>query len=110
MKTNEKSKKTDKEERNYKVVIDDVVDEAIDATFTDIETNEVYKIEKDKLHASFAFLVPIGVVIGEWLLSQLLAMALAITIGSISYTLVTEVAATKGTSTNSILFKDRTLL
>lgn len=92
--TNEESKKTTKKERNYKVIINDIKNDSVVATFIDTETNEVYHIDQTKKEPSFAFLVPIGVVIGEWLLAQLIAAATAVTIGGIVYTVATEVAET----------------
>ncbi|GEN33787.1 hypothetical protein [Aneurinibacillus danicus] len=62
--------------------------------FLDIETNEEYKIDTDQVKASFAFLAPIEVVIEETLLNALLAAALTVVVGGMTYTLVTEVAST----------------
>ncbi|MGE6230498.1 SAR2788 family putative toxin [Paenibacillus chitinolyticus] len=93
--TDETSEVSGKNERNYKVVLNDVkANGDINATFTDIETGQSYLIEQDKLQASLVWFIPIGVIIGEWLLSQLLAAALAVTIGGISYVVVSEIATT----------------
>ncbi|BCG60068.1 hypothetical protein PUR_34930 [Paenibacillus sp. URB8-2] len=93
LQTNEKSEVTNENKRTYNVVINDVKENGdIDAVFTDIETNESYKIEQDKLEASFVWLIPIGVVIGEWLISQLLAAGTAIVIAGVTYVVATEIA------------------
>jgi hypothetical protein len=91
LKTNEKSEVTNENEKTYSVVINDVKENGdIDAVFTDMETNESFVIEQDKLEASFVWFIPIGVVIGEWLLGQLLAAGTALLIAGIAYVAISE--------------------
>ncbi|MHA6534026.1 hypothetical protein [Paenibacillus sp. BAC0078] len=95
LKTNEKSKISDKQERIYNVVINDLTGEngdLINATFTDVETNETYQIDQSKTTASIPVLIPLGAIIGEWLLAQLIAAGTAITIGGITYAIWDSVA------------------
>lgn len=89
--TNEKSNKSGKNNRDYKIDVKTATDEKIEATFIDIETGEEYSINTDELQASFAFLLPLGVVIGETLLAHLVAAGLAITIAGVTYAAATEV-------------------
>ena len=89
--TNEKSKKTGKNNTEYKIDVETATSEQIEATFTDVESGEEYVVNTDELQASFAFLLPIGVVIGEALLAHLVAAGLAFTIAGISYVAATEV-------------------
>lgn len=86
--TNETSTITGKNEKIYNVVINELTGEngdLINATFTDTETNQTFQIEQDKTTASVPVLVPIGVIIGEWLLAQLLAAGTAVVIGGVTY-------------------------
>lgn len=89
--TNEKSKKSGKNNTEYKIDVETATSEKIEATFTDSETGEEYVINTDELQASFAFLLPIGVVIGEALLAHLIAAGLAFTIAGVTYVVATEV-------------------
>lgn len=88
--TNEKSR-SGKNNAEYKIDVETATSEKIEATFTDIETGEVYVINTDELQASFAFLLPIGVIIGEALLAHLVAAGLAFTIAGITYVVATEI-------------------
>lgn len=79
---------------NYKVILNQVTNSKIDASFIDIETDE----EISTVHTStgeitpqVAFLVPLGVVVGEALIAALLASAIAVTIGGIVWTTVGSV-------------------
>lgn len=89
--TNEKSKQSKKSERNYRIDIETATSEKIEAVFIDSETGEEYVINTDKLQASLAFLVPLGVVIGEALLAHLVAAGLAITIAGVTYVVASEI-------------------
>jgi hypothetical protein len=51
-------------------------------------------VNSNEAHASMAFLVPIGVVIGEALLSHLIAASAAIVIAGVTYTVASKVAST----------------
>ena len=89
--TNEKSNKSGKNEREYKIDVETATSEKIEATFIDLETGEEYSVNTDELQASIAFLIPLGVVIGEALLAHLVAAGLAITIAGMTYVVATEV-------------------
>lgn len=78
-------------EKVYKIDVETATSEKIVATFTDIETGEKYFVNTDQLQASIAFLVPIGVIIGEALLAHLVSAGLAIIIGGVTYAAATEV-------------------
>ncbi|MFD2114170.1 SAR2788 family putative toxin [Paenibacillus yanchengensis] len=84
--TNEVSESSEKYGRKYNVTINAVNSYGdIDATFTDTETNTSYNVQQDKLEASLVWFIPLGVIIGEALLAQLISAALAITIGTVVY-------------------------
>ncbi|MBB6282756.1 hypothetical protein HNR34_001084 [Geobacillus subterraneus] len=50
-------------------------------------------VNSNKAHASMAFLAPIGVVIGEALLSHLIAASAAVVIAGVTYIVATKVAS-----------------
>ncbi|PLR78720.1 hypothetical protein CU633_03980 [Bacillus sp. V3-13] len=79
--------------KEYKVLIENATEEGIVAKFVDAKTGEEYHVNTNELEASFAFLVPIGVVIGEALLAHLISIGLAIVIGGVTYTLASEIAS-----------------
>lgn len=93
-----KSVETDSEgnqvEKEYKVDVQQATEHGIVATFTDMNTGEKYEINTNELHASFAFLIPIAVVVGEALLEHLIAMGLAFVIAGVTYTLASEIVPT----------------
>lgn len=91
--TNEKSKVTGENKKDYIVNADAVTKEKIEATFIDVETGEDYYMNSDEFRASVAWLVPLGVILGEILLSHLAAAGLAVIISGITYTAVKEVAS-----------------
>lgn len=77
----------------YNVAIDNASkDQGIDAVFTDKETGEVYQVDSEELQASFIWLIaiPIGVVIGEVLLSHLIAAGLAMVLSGVTYLAISE--------------------
>lgn len=79
--------------KDYKIEVETATEDKIEANFIDIETGEEYNVNSDNLQASFAFLIPLGVIIGEALLSHLIAIGLAVTIAGITYTAVKEVSS-----------------
>lgn len=81
-------------EKEYKVDVQQATEHGIVATFTDMNTGEKYEINTNELHASFAFLIPIAVVVGEALLEHLIAMGLAFVIAGVTYTLASEIVPT----------------
>ncbi|MGJ7034601.1 SAR2788 family putative toxin [Anoxybacillus eryuanensis] len=93
-----KSVETDSEgnqvEKEYKVDVQQATEYGIVATFTDMNTGEKYEINTNELHASFAFLIPIAVVVGEALLEHLIALGLAFVIAGVTYTLASEIVPT----------------
>lgn len=93
--TDEASTITGKNEKRYNVIIDDVTgeDDDIKARFIDVETNEVFNVNTGTVTASFAFLIPLGVIIGTALIEHLISIALAVTIGGIAWAVVTEIRA-----------------
>jgi hypothetical protein len=97
LKTNEKSKNTGKNETKYKVEVDTATEEKIEATFINVETGEEYDVNTDELQASFAFLIPIGIVIGEALIAHLIAIGLALVISGVTYIAYTEFIKKKRT-------------
>lgn len=91
--TNEKSEVSTANLRTYDVVINEVNSLGdINATFTDLETNESYSIEQDKLQASFA--IPIGIVIGETLLAWLVGVGATLIIATETWVTVNEIRET----------------
>lgn len=91
LEVNEQSQSLEENEKVYKVDVETATSEKIVATFTDSETGEEYFVNTDQLQASIAFLVPIGVIIGEALLAHLVSAGLAIIIGGVTYAAATEV-------------------
>lgn len=91
-----KSVETDSEgnqvEKEYKVDVQQATENGIIATFTDTNTGEKYEINTNELHASFAFLIPIAIVVGEALLEHLIAMGLAAVIAGVTYTAASSIA------------------
>ncbi|RAW10178.1 hypothetical protein DC345_29375 [Paenibacillus taichungensis] len=91
--TNEKSEVSTANQRTYDVVIHEVNSLGdINATFTDLETNESYSIEQDKLQASFA--IPIGIVIGETLLAWLVGIGATLIVATETWVTVNEIRET----------------
>ncbi|EJW19400.1 SAR2788 family putative toxin [Paenibacillus alvei] len=89
--TNEKSELTNETGRTYSVVINDIKEDGeINATFIDVETNKTYDINQDKFVPTLVWFVPIGVIIGEWLLGQLLAAGTAMLIAGVTYVALNE--------------------
>lgn len=81
-------------EKEYKVDVENATEDGIVATFTDMGTGEKYELNTNELHASFAFLIPIGVIIGEALLEHLIAIGLAAVIAGVTYTVASSVSET----------------
>ncbi|MGP3610597.1 SAR2788 family putative toxin [Anoxybacteroides rupiense] len=81
-------------EKEYKVDVENATEDGIVATFTDMGTGEKYELNTNQLHASFAFLIPIGVIIGEALLEHLIAIGLATVIAGVTYTVASSVSET----------------
>lgn len=90
--TNEKSEISSANQRTYDVDIHEINSFGdINATFTDLETNQIYTIEQDKLQASFAPAIPIGVVLGESLIAWLIGTGAAIVIAAETWATVNSV-------------------
>ncbi|GIN89425.1 hypothetical protein J22TS1_04760 [Siminovitchia terrae] len=83
--------------KEYKVDVETANDEEIVATFTDVNTNKEYNIDTKELQASVAFLIPVGVVIGEALLAHLISIGLATVIGGVAYIAISEFLKKKKT-------------
>ncbi|QHQ81831.1 SAR2788 family putative toxin [Bacillus subtilis] len=78
-------------EKKYEVDIEEADGDDIVATFKDLDTNQVYDVNTKEAQASFAFLVPIAVVVGGALVEHLVAASLAIVIAGVTYTVATKV-------------------
>ncbi|MEK5269146.1 SAR2788 family putative toxin [Weizmannia sp. FSL W8-0401] len=76
--------------KKYAVEIEDAYGDKIKAVFIDLDTDKKYYFDNNVAEASFAFLIPIGVEIGEVLLSHLLAASLAVTISGATYIAYSE--------------------
>lgn len=88
--TNEKSEDGSSNETVYEVLIHSINDDGeMNATFTNLETNESFLVEQDKLQASFV--IPIGVIIGEALLGYLLSIGAALVVAYETISVITEV-------------------
>lgn len=88
--TNEKSEDGSSNETVYEVLIHSINDDGeMNATFTNLETNESFLIEQDKLQASFV--IPIGVIIGEALLGYLLGIGAALVVAYETISVINEV-------------------
>ncbi|MFP3845777.1 SAR2788 family putative toxin [Priestia filamentosa] len=80
-------------EKTYEVDVKEAYDDVFVADFTDTETNETISVNNEELQASFAFLVPIGVVIGESLAAHLIAASAAVVIAGATYYAATKVTS-----------------
>jgi hypothetical protein len=79
--------------KEYAVELKEASEDKIVAVFKDTETNEEFVVNSNEAHASMAFLAPIGVVIGEALLSHLIAASAAVVIAGVTYTVASKVAS-----------------
>lgn len=93
--------------KKYAVEIEDAYGDKIKAVFIDLDTDKKYYFDNNVAEASFAFLIPIGVEIGEVLLSHLLAASLAVTISGATYIAYSEFIKRE---TKTIIILKRTLI
>ena len=77
----------------YQVDIHEAEGDLLVATFTDKATGKKYKVDNTKAKSNFAFVIPIGIVIGEAVVAHLLAASLAIVVAGVTYVAATEVAS-----------------
>ncbi|WP_338591149.1 hypothetical protein V6669_04685 [Paenibacillus sp. Y5S-9] len=88
--TNEKSEISSANQRTYDVTIHEINSLGeINATFTDLETNQTYTIEQDKFQASFA--IQIGIILGQSVISGLLAIGALLIVANETWASVIEV-------------------
>ncbi|EJV59115.1 SAR2788 family putative toxin [Bacillus cereus] len=93
VKSIEKDANGNEVEKEYRVNVEEATDEVFKATFTDLKTNESFEVDSMEAHASLAFLLPIAGVIGQGLVSHLIAIGAAVVIAGATYTVVGKVAA-----------------
>lgn len=77
----------------YQVDIHEADGDLLVATFTDKATGKKYEVDNTKAKSNFAFVIPIGIVIGEALVAHLLAASLAIVVAGVTYVAATEIAS-----------------
>ncbi|HDR3347420.1 MULTISPECIES: SAR2788 family putative toxin [Bacillus cereus group] len=80
-------------EKEYRVDVEEATEDVFKATFTDVKTNESFEVDSTEARASVAFLLPIAGVIGQGLVSHLIAIGAAVVIAGATYTAVGKVAA-----------------
>lgn len=91
------SKETDSngnviKEDNYKVLMEKGTSEEVIAKLVDTKTGKTYDVNTNEFNASLLWFIPIVVVIGESLLSHLLAIGAALVIAGVTYTAVKQIA------------------
>lgn len=79
--------------KEYKVDIEEATEDNFKAVFTDIKTNEKFHVNSNEAHASIVFLLPIAGIIGQGLVSHLIAIGAAIVIAGSTYVAVSKVAS-----------------
>lgn len=86
--------------KEYEVILESATDDGIIGSFIDISTGEKYDINTKELEASFAFLIPVGIVIGEALLAHLISIGLAVSISGVTYIAASEFLKKKKTKSH----------
>ncbi|WP_394514284.1 SAR2788 family putative toxin [Priestia aryabhattai] len=87
----EKDEDGNEQVKEYNVSINNASEDGIDAKFIDTDSGESYKVDTNELQASFIwFAIPIGVAIGEALLSHLISIGLATVISGVTYLAISE--------------------
>ncbi|MEY8192392.1 SAR2788 family putative toxin [Peribacillus simplex] len=76
--------------KEYEVILESATEDGIIGSFIDISTDEKYDFNTTELQASFAFLIPVGIIIGEALLAHLISIGLAVTISGVTYIAASE--------------------
>ena len=77
----------------YKVDVHEADGDLLVATFTNQATGEKFEVNNTKATSNFAFVVPIGIVVGEALVSYLVAASLGIVVAGVVYVAASKVAA-----------------
>jgi hypothetical protein len=107
--TNEKSEDVGQLGKEYKLEVENVTTEEVEATVTDIETEEKFTVSSSKVadpsRAAAAFAIPIGVAITQQLLRALAASGLVIAIGGSTYIAYKEFAKRSKSKTHYVAIR-----
>lgn len=107
--TNEESENVRQFGKEYRLEVENVTTEEIEATVTDIEKKKEFTIGSSKIadpsRAAAAFVIPIGVAITQQLLRALAASGLVIAIGGSTYIAYKEFAKRSKSKTHYVAIR-----